>query len=244
MTNSNKCNINFQSKFAYINNETIHIDNINDNNKCNLKCKLGHELIPVRGKKNVHHFRHKHSEDTGGNPMTEWHSEWQGNFPITEINFLKINNTQYKDRRADVVLENSNLVLEFQHSKIEELEVNNRKYDYSLHDKQIIWIIDGNDFINKTHLEYCNRIYLEFVSDFWKYKSFLEYDYIFIDINEEIYKIYPKKIKSNMIDVNLPFSKKEFIDYLNNNNDIIHQMDIPKQSKLYVLLNKTYNLIK
>jgi hypothetical protein len=37
MTNSNKCNINFQSKFAYINNEAIHIDNINDN-KCNLKC--------------------------------------------------------------------------------------------------------------------------------------------------------------------------------------------------------------
>jgi hypothetical protein len=234
MTNSNKCNINFQSKFAYINNEAIHIDNINDNNKCNLKCKLGHELIPVRGKKNVHHFRHKHSEDTGGNPMTEWHSEWQSNFPITEIDFLKINDTQNKDRRADVVLENSNLVLEFQHSKIEELEVNNRKHDYSLHNKQIIWIIDGNDFINKTHLKYCNRIYLEFVSDFWKYKSFLEYDYIFIDINEEIYKIYPKKIKSNMIDVNLPFSKKEFIDYLNNNNDIIFQIDIPKQSKLYV----------
>jgi hypothetical protein len=32
-----------QYKFAYINNETIHIDNINDDNKCNLKCKLGHE---------------------------------------------------------------------------------------------------------------------------------------------------------------------------------------------------------
>lgn len=66
MTNSNKCNINFQSKFAYINNELIHIDNINDNNKSNLKCKFGHELIPVRGKKKIHHFRHKHKEDTCG----------------------------------------------------------------------------------------------------------------------------------------------------------------------------------
>ena len=127
MTN-NKCNINFQSKFAYINNEYIHIDNVNDDNKCNLKCKLGHELRPVRGNKNVHHFRHKHSYDIGGNPMTEWHSEWQGNFPITEINFLKINDTQIKDRRADVVLENSNLILEFQHSKIEKLEVNNQVF--------------------------------------------------------------------------------------------------------------------
>ena len=45
MINSNKCNINFQSKFAYINNESIHIDNINNDSKskCNLKCKLGHE---------------------------------------------------------------------------------------------------------------------------------------------------------------------------------------------------------
>jgi hypothetical protein len=89
MTNSNKCNINFQSKFAYINNEIIDINNVNDDNKCNLKCKFGHELIPVRGKKKIHHFRHKHKEDTGGNPMTEW----QGNFPITEIDFLKINDT-------------------------------------------------------------------------------------------------------------------------------------------------------
>jgi hypothetical protein len=49
-----------------------------------------------------------------------------------------------------------------------------------------------------------------------------------------------------MIDVNLPFSKKEFIDYLNNSksDDIIHQIDIPKQSKLYILLNNFYNLIK
>ena len=60
--------------------------------------------------------------------MTEWHSEWQGNFPITEIDFLKINDTQIKDRRADVVLENSNLILEFQHSKIEKLEVNNQVF--------------------------------------------------------------------------------------------------------------------
>ena len=246
---TNNCNINYQSKYAYINNKIIHIDNINELNKCNLKCKLGHELIPVKGKKNVHHFRHKHKEDLGGNPMTEWHAEWQGNFPITEIDFLKINDTQNKNRRVDVILENSNLILEFQHSKIEESEVNNRKYDYELHNKQIIWIIDGNNFINKTYLEYSNRIYLEFVSDFWKYKSFLEYDYIFIDINEEIYKIYPKEIKSNMIDVELPFAKADFINYLNNNDKIIYQINIPLQTQLYIKCmgagnGKTYGIFQ
>jgi len=228
-----KCNINFQSKFAYINDELINIDSYLNNNKSKLKCINGHDLIPVLGNKNVHHFRHKNNSDIGGNPMTKWHCEWQSNFPITEIDF-KIINSQIKDRRADVIIENTNLVIEFQHSEITSEEVNNRKYDYELHNKQIIWIIDGNEFINKTVLEYCNRIYLEFISDFWKYKSFLNYDYIYIDINEEIYKIYPNKIKSNMIDVELPFNKKDFINYLNTNDNIIHKINIPLQSKLYI----------
>lgn len=136
MTNTNKCNANFQIKFSNIN-----IDNINDQDKCNFKCQLGHELIPVIGKKNMHYYQHKHSEDTCENLTTEW----QSNVPITEFDLVKINDIQNKSRRADVILKKSNLILEFQHNKIKELEVN----------KQLNWIIDSNDFINKTYLEYC-----------------------------------------------------------------------------------------
>jgi len=247
MTN-NKCATKFISKFAYIDNNPIHIDDYDNIDKEKLKCIHGHKLIPILGEKNIHHFRHKHSEDTGGYHLTYWHLEWQSNFLITEKTFHKINNSQIKLRKADVEFQNSNIILEFQHSKIEELEVNNRKNDYKLHNKEIIWIIDGNDNINITHLEYSDRIYLEFNLD-WKYKSFIDYDYIFIDKDEFIYKIYPKKIKSNMIDVDKPFTKKDFINYLNNNDEIIHLINDSFQSTLYVKqlgagTGKTYGIFQ
>ena len=127
----NICNINFMSQFCFINNEQIHVQTyITQNNKQKITCQKGHELILVNGNKNIAHFRHKNSEDVGGFPMTEWHTEWQGNFPITEISYPKINDTQITTRRADAILEEQNLIIEFQNSKIEEIEVNNRKYLY------------------------------------------------------------------------------------------------------------------
>ena len=54
--------------------------------------------------------------------MTEWHCEWQSNFPNTEKPFPKINDKQIKDRKADVLIKEHNLVLEFQHSKIDHEE--------------------------------------------------------------------------------------------------------------------------
>jgi len=146
------------------------------------------------------YFRHKNNEDTCSNLMTEWHSEWQSNFLNTEIDFKKLNKNQIDDRRADVVIEEHNLILEFQHSKIDITEVNNRMNDYNLHNKKIIWIIDGNSFIKVTELKDSNKIYLEFEKENWKYKSFISYDCIFIDIKNNIYKVYPKEIKSDMID--------------------------------------------
>jgi len=104
----------------------------------------------------------------------------------------KINEKQIENRRADVNIIEHNLILEFQHSKIDLTEVNNRMNDYELHNLKIIWIIDGNNSIKVTNLDYCNRIYLEFEKETWKYKSFISYDYIFIDINQNIYKVYPK----------------------------------------------------
>ena len=251
----NKCNINFKSKFAYIENEYISISDyiniyINNNQKCKLKCNKGHELICINGQINVPHFRHKNNNDIGGFPMTEWHSEWQSNFLNTEIQFPKINNKQIKDRRADVLLKEHNIILEFQHSKIDHEEVSNRKNDYELNNKKIIWIIDGNNTIKVKNLDYCNRIFLEFISDIWKYKSFIDlYDYIFININNLIYRISPINVKSDMIDVEQPIIKEEFIELINSNNKIINTIDIPPQCNLYIKQQgagngKTFGLIQ
>jgi hypothetical protein len=247
---SNKCNESFTSQYAFFENkENIHIKKyIDDDIKCKLFCNNGHELLCVKGDKNIHHFRHKNKDDVSGNPMTKWHTEWQGNFPITEIKYLKINDTQITNRRADAVLEEHNLIIEFQHSKIEEIEVNNRKHDYLLHNKNIVWIIDGNKNILVKSLDYSKRVYLEFTEGLWKYKSFINYPYIYINIDNYIYKIYPSNVKSNMIDVQQPQNKQDFILALKDNKDLWHNEE-PYQCRLFIKQQgagngKTYGIIQ
>lgn len=244
---SNKCNINFETQYAFVNKKEIHISEYNNSN-LNIKCKKGHELEYVNPKSRKSYFRHKNKNDTGGEPMTKWHSEWQGNFPHTEIFFKKMEK-QIKNRIADVELKPYNLIIEFQHSKITLDEVATRKADYLLHNYKVIWIIDGNSSINIKELSDSKRIYLEFTDDLWKYKSFTCYEYIFIDINEKIYKIYPNDIKSDMIDVDKPIDKDEFIKLLKENNSILFNKYIPKQCNLYIKQQgagngKTYGLIQ
>jgi hypothetical protein len=235
---SAKCNINFETQYAHIDdtNEPIHIyDYIKTECKDIPKCINGHELCSANGKIKKPYFRHKNNEDVdGNNPMTKWHCEWQGNFPKTERPFPKINDTQKSDRRADVVIQKFNTIIEIQHSPISPEEVKNRKHDYELNNHITIWIIHGNDTIRVTHLKHSMRIYLEFTKDRWKYKSFTEYEFIFVDIDGLIYKVYPNDVKNDMIDVNEPFEKDTFINYLNNNDNILYENNKPEQSQLYI----------
>ena len=241
------CNINFFSQYGYINGNSIHVNEyIKHNNKNNVTCQKGHDLILVNGEKRKPHFRHKHSVDTGGNPMTTWHTEWQSHFPITEQCFPS-KPTQIKERRADIVLNNKK-TLEIQHSEYDRKEIDNRKHDYQLHGIDIYWLIDGNTSIYVKELEYSNRVYIEFTSEYWKYESFKSYDFIFIDIKSNIYKIYPNKVKSHMIDVEKPKSKEEFIEALKNDVDIWKNEE-PEQCNLFIKQQgagngKTFGIIK
>lgn len=247
-----KCNKNYQSQFAFIDNVPYDINQYinmkNNTPELKIKCKNGHSLVFANGLKNKPHFRHKNADDVDTHPMTEWHCEWQGNFPNTEIEYKK-KDTQIKDRRADVSLDNSIYNLEFQHSYIDLQEVKNRKTDYELHGRKIIWIIHGNDDIKVKYLEYSGRYYLEFISEKWKYESFIDYEYIFIDINDMLYKIYPKQVKNSMIDGEAPLEKVTFIKYINENNQLIHNVNLPLQCTLYVKQQgagngKTFGLIQ
>jgi len=247
---SKLCNKSFISEYCFIDDHETHIDLFiqNKNNYENkiLKCRKGHDLILVNGEKNKRHFRHKHSCDVGGNPMTEWHSEWQSYFPSTEILFPK-KSTQIKDRYADVQL-NGKQILEIQHSRYERDEIDNRKHDYQLHNIEIFWLVHGDNSIDVKVLEYSNRVYLEFKADHWKYESFMSYEYIYIDINSIIYKVYPKNIKSHMIDVENGKTKEEFIESLKNGIDI-WKNDPPTQCNLFIRQQgagngKTYGIIK
>lgn len=217
--------------------EDIDIDeylNLSDKHLYKLKCFYNHELIFCNGSIIKPYFRHKNSNDFNNCSMSEWHLNFQSNFDKDEleIEFNKKDERQIKSRRADISLKNKDYIIELQHSRIELQEVNNRKHDYKLHNKDILWIIDGNnkiDVINKN-----NRLYLEYKGySNWRFESFKDCEYIFIDINNKIYVISPKIIKNNMIDVIKPYDKNEFINFLKTDIEQINK-DIPFQANLYI----------
>jgi competence CoiA-like predicted nuclease len=211
-----------------------------------LVCKNKHKLYMVKSDKIQSHFRHKNPSDTRG-IMTEWHLEWQSYFDNTEVLFEK-QEYSISNRRADIVQDN--IIIEIQHSNITEQEVNERKHDYELHGKTVYWIIDGNNTVETNLLNNdSGRIFLVFTSKLWKFQNFAEYEFIFIDINEQIYKICPNEVKSCMIDVQQPIPKNEFIESLKNNEDIFQNNNNIYQTQLFVKQQgagngKTYGIIQ
>jgi hypothetical protein len=202
--NCEKCNVNFTTQYAYINEKlTLVSDYINTkrDKKDKIRCVRGHELVCVNGNVNKPHFRHKNSDDVGGEPMTKWHCDWQGNFPVTEVDFKKQDQSQYKDRRADILIEGRDIIIEIQHSPIDDANVICRAHDYKLHDKDLIWIIDGNSEDVKLE-KLSDGSYLITFHNNWKYKSFSHtYEFVLLDIQEQIFKIPVRKVCHNMIQV-------------------------------------------
>lgn len=194
-----KCNVSFTSQYAYINDEYIHVKDYEKNKGDKIKCARGHELVLCNGKKIRKYFRHKNSEDLGGNPMTEWHSRMQSYFPVTEFRLKKLNDEQIKERRADALIENQNYIIEFEHSGKTIEEVICKTKDCLLHDKKIIWFIDGNTKdVKIEHLSSDN--YLISFDDDWKYKSFVHnYEFVLLDIDDQIFKIPVKQVCNKMI---------------------------------------------
>ena len=216
-----KCDKNFITEWVYINNYCLHVSTIDKNSKNKLKCKKGHELILCKGQIRRPYFRHKNQSDLNNNPeMSEWHCKWQGFFPITEVEFKKANDEQIKNRRADVVL-NDKYILEVQHSNIEYSEIVCRTQDYKLHDKELIWVVDGNTK-DVVLVKLSDDTYLIEFNNNWKYKSFIHnYEFILLDINELIFKIPIKSVCNKMIHVREYIKIDDVINALTNNPENI-----------------------
>jgi hypothetical protein len=96
-------------------------------------------------------------------------------------------------------------ILEIQQSYISE-------EDIITYGKDIIWLIDGNSGITIDKLSTGN--YLVIFIDDWKYKSFRIYKYILISVENMIFKIELKKIKSGMIEIKEYKTLEETIRFL------------------------------
>ena len=220
------CNCIFDSQIAYIiKNKDDDIDNSNritiidylnnkklqkkiKKNKKFIVCENKQELIKYESETRKSHFKHKNN---GNNEMTEWHYSWQNIFDETKQEIIIGN------RRADVCIDNN--VIEFQHSKISLELVDERNKNYTTHNKNIFWIIECNIDI-KIDINSNDEYKIEFINNFWKYESFKNCSYIFLDNNNAIYKIEPNKIVNNFITVNIKKSKEEFINSLKYDIDI------------------------
>jgi hypothetical protein len=242
----NKCNVSFQTQFALIDGEQICIDNYTKEDGIPRCIPHGHELIGVHSIHRRAHFRHKHAADTNGFPMTEWHTEWQSNFPITEQPF-KNKAGQLKERRADIVLPDFQRIIEIQHSKIASGEVQERNQDYKLHGHNVTWIINAQSCIEVKYIG--ERIILEFRANTWLFESFLSCINIYYDIDGFMYNVQPSLIRSYQVDVAAPQSKQLFIDALKKNIDLWESVPEPSQCKLYIRQQgagsgKTYGLMQ
>lgn len=240
----NKCNKNFKTQYAYVEGKKFYIDEFTKDKKP--YCDKGHELVFADCKKINKYFRHKNCSDVSGGEITEWHIDWQSHFPETEVEFKNKNKNQIKNRRTDILL-NDNFVIEIQHSKISSQEVSERKHDYEVNNKKIIWIIDGTDSIKVNELTYSNRVYLEFIKDNWKYENFN--GVVYYDIQERIYQVDTNLVKTGMIDVQQPIDKIKFINEIKNNNFELWNKDEIQQCNLFVKQlgagnGKTYNAVR
>lgn len=129
----------------------------------------------------------------------EWHNRIQNLFEIKEKRFNRINENQIRDRRADVVIEEQQTIIEIQHSEIDTENVNGRYDDYGQHNHKIIWFIDGNTSDIKLE-QLTDGNYLIIFDNSWKYKSFTyNYDFVLLDIENKIFKIPVKRVCNKMI---------------------------------------------
>jgi hypothetical protein len=204
------------TSYAYVDGEPIPID-FYDKNRI-AYCKRGHLLCGVQGEHNQWHFRHVSSADCIA-PLSEWHAEWQTHFTNTEVWFELVEG-QYSRRRADIV--EGRYVVEIQHSTIRKEEVERRNHDYSLHGKEVLWVVDGSNItVNGDVLT---------LDSIWKYDSFLNCPFIYINLGDAVYKVVPSSIKSLTVHVT-PMAKDEWIDSVKRQ----HLQDtVPMQHKIYL----------
>jgi competence CoiA-like predicted nuclease len=104
------------------------------------------KVILRQGEINIEHFAHiKKCDDNWHYDVSEWHSEWQNQFPKNNQEIVIEYNGE--KHRADVMA--CGHVIEFQHSPITAEEFNKRNRFYLSYGKKVIWIFDfRNEFEN------------------------------------------------------------------------------------------------
>ena len=108
------------------------------------RCPICDQKLELRkGSTRRHHFAHwKNSScsDDWSSDMSEWHLAWQEQFPIDYREVVVENEGQ--KHRADVLIEEHKLVIEFQHSPLSPEEFQKRNDFYTKCGYHVVWLFD------------------------------------------------------------------------------------------------------
>ena len=107
-----------------------------------IACKA--EMIPKCGDHRIHHWAHKKKSskcDEWWETETEWHRNWNNQFPVEWQESVIVDEDDGTKHIADVKTAN-NLVIEFQHSYINQHDQQKREKFYSKNGG-MLWVVDG-----------------------------------------------------------------------------------------------------
>ncbi len=126
--------------------------------------QCGCKLILKMGSVRHHHFAHPNTticNDSWHYDMTEWHYEWQNKFPKEYQEIVKVADNQ--KHRADILIEDSKVVIEFQHSPLSPTEFEDRNTFYNKLGYRVVWIFDVED-------QYQNDLIDNYKGNIWSWK--------------------------------------------------------------------------
>ena len=164
-----------------INGNKIDASEADENNK--YRCEAcGCDLILRQGDIKAYHFAHQKNCiccDDWNYDMSDWHRNWQKKFPLENREVVK----EYKGKkhRADVLLENRKIVIEFQHSNMTAKEFEERNYFYTNLGYRVIWLFDLTEQWDNDDFE---EIRWKVYKWRWAKKTF---EYFEISSNVELY---------------------------------------------------------
>lgn len=134
--------------------------------KVNYFCPSCNEkLVLKKGNIRAHHFAHQRSSictDSWNYEMSLWHINWQNRFPEESQEVVKEHNG--KKHRADVLIEETKTVIEFQHSPLSSEEFDDRNHFFNALGYKVIWVFDNVELYENDRIE-------ELRPNVWKWRK-------------------------------------------------------------------------
>lgn len=208
------------STFFYISKRDYKNEKYNNKEHINMQ-KFSDELKDQYDQKNIYIlddqnnkyvFRNNQFELKYNQFMSKWHQKWQNYFDI------KYTEKTIENHRTDILIHN--ICIEFQHSPINIIEVNDRTKCYENNGKNVIWVLDFCEKFGEKKLYVPEDNIIHILSERNKnfISQFKDLKYCYVDYNKKVLCLKMNKLDraSSVYEfkVNGYIDRKCFVDLL------------------------------